>query len=91
MGSSDFEDDFLTIYDGPNDQSIEIKKLKGDLGSFNIASTGNSLFVKLESDPYTDNQNLGFLSTIHYSNPFLNTTLAPIEGSYSNSRPSSKI
>ena len=62
--------DPLTIYDGSNDQSNQIAKLCGNLGSFSISSTGNSLFVKFESD-YYDNYP-GFLATIHYGNPYLN-------------------
>ena len=34
--------DFLTIYDGPNDQSTLIGKLSGNLGNFSVLSTGNS-------------------------------------------------
>ena len=62
--------DFLTIYDGPNDQSTQIAKLSGNLGSFSISSTRNSLFAKFESD-FSDNY-AGFLATIHYGNPYLN-------------------
>ena len=62
--------DFLVIYDGSNDQSTQIAKLSGNLGGFQISSTGNSLFVKFKSD---SSLNLvGFLATIHYSNPYLN-------------------
>ena len=59
--------DPLTIYDGPNDQSTQIAKLSGNLASFSISSSGNSLFVKFESDhhPYGST---GFLATIHYGN-----------------------
>ena len=62
--------DVVTIYDGSNDQSSQIAKLSGNLGSFSISSTGNSLFVKFESDDYF--QYSGFLATIHYGNPYLN-------------------
>ena len=62
--------DFVTIYDGPNDQSTQIEKLSGNLGSFNFSSTGNSLFVKFESD--SGQQYTGFLATIHYGNLDLN-------------------
>ena len=62
--------DFVTIYDGSNDQSTQIEKLSGDLGSFSISSTGNSLFVKFESD--ASNSKDGFFATIHYGNPYLN-------------------
>ena len=63
--------DFVTIYDGPNDQSTQIEKLSGNLGSFDISSTGNSLFVKFESYGSLVS-NDGFFATIHYGNPYLN-------------------
>ena len=62
--------DFVTLYDGSNDQSTQIEKLSGNLDSFSISSTGNSLFVKFESDDY-DNYG-GFFATIQYGNPYLN-------------------
>ena len=62
--------DFVTIYDGSNDQSTQIEKLSGNLGSFSISSTGNSLFVKFESDDILNYA--GFLATIQYGNPYLN-------------------
>ena len=62
--------DFVTIYDGSNDQSPQIEKLSGDKGSFSISSTVNSLFVKFESD--NSDPRDGFLATIHYGNPYLN-------------------
>ena len=62
--------DPLTIYDGSNDQSSQISKLSGNLGSFAISSTGNSLFVKFESDGSV--QYTGFLATIQYGNLYLN-------------------
>ena len=62
--------DPLTIYDGSNDQSTQIAKMSGNMGSLSISSTGNSLFVKFESDSW--NQYTGFLATIHYGNPYLN-------------------
>ena len=62
--------DFVTIYDGSNDQSTQIAKLSGNLGSFSISSTGNSLFVKFESNG--GGQQYGFFATIHYGNPYLN-------------------
>ena len=62
--------DPLSIYDGSNDQSTQIAKLSGTLGSFNISSSGNSLFVKFESTIYYNYG--GFLATIHYGNPYLN-------------------
>ena len=57
----------LEIYDGSNDQSTQIEKLSGNLGSFNISSTGNLLFLKLVSTIY-DEGSTGFLATIHYGN-----------------------
>ena len=65
------DNDFVAIYDGPNDQSTKIKELKGDQGNFTITSSGNFLFVKLESDDFSDGS-FGFRATIHYSNPYLN-------------------
>ena len=53
--------DFVTIYDGSNDQSTQIEKLSGNLGSFIISSTGNSMFVKFESDGSVSKD--GFLAT----------------------------
>ena len=62
--------DFVTIYDGSNDQSTQIAKLSGNLGSFSISSTRDSSFVKFESD---NNYNYaGFLATIYYGNLYLN-------------------
>ena len=69
-GPSYHDNDFVTIYDGPNDQSTQLEKLSGSLGSFNITSNGNSLFVKLETDGRSY-QNYGFLATIHYGNQYL--------------------
>ena len=60
--------DHLTIYDGTNDQSNQIEKLSGNLGSFDMPSIGNTLFVKFESD--SSNVKDGFFATIHYSNLF---------------------
>ena len=70
LSQTENNDDFVTIYDGPNDQSTEIEKLSGNLGSFNILSTGNYLLVKFYSDDYINYG--GFLATIHYGNPYLN-------------------
>ena len=56
---------YLTLYDGSNDQSNQIETLVGNLGSFNISSSGNSLFVKF----YGEGR---FLATIHYGNPHFN-------------------
>ena len=58
--------DSLTIYDGSDDQSTQIEKLSGDLESFGISSTGNSLFVIFESDYYKNYA--GFFATIFYGN-----------------------
>ena len=57
------KDPFI-IYDGFNDESTKIAILNGILGSFEISSSGNSLFVKFESNSYK--QFTGFLATIHY-------------------------
>ena len=65
-GNYGYMADFLVIYDGPNDQSTQIAKLSGNLGSFSISSNGNSLFVKFESDFWFNYA--GFLATIHYGN-----------------------
>ena len=62
----------MTIYDGRNDQSTQLAMLSGNLGSFSISSSGNSLFVKFQSDCCTNHA--GFLATIHYGNPYLNNT-----------------
>ena len=62
--------DFVTIYDGSNDQSTQIDKLSGNLGSFSVSSTGNSLFVKFESDYGLSKD--GFFATIQYGNSYLN-------------------
>ena len=59
--------DVVTIYDGSNDQSTQIEKLSGNLGTFNITSTGNFLFVKFETDTFTSKK--GFHAIIHYGNP----------------------
>ena len=56
--------DFLTIYDGSNDQSTKIVKLIGNLGSFSISNTQTSLFVKFISYDYGHYG--GFIATIHY-------------------------
>ena len=62
--------DPLTIYDGSTDQSTQIAKLSGNLGSFNVSSNGNSLFVKFEADKAAVKD--GFFATIHYGNPYFN-------------------
>ena len=71
LGIAINDNDFVSIYDGPNDQFTRIEKLNGYKSGFNILSTRNSLFVILESDEiYEENEeHLGFLATIHYSNP----------------------
>ena len=63
--------DPLTIYDGSYYHSTQIEKLSGNLGSFGISSTGNSLFVKFESD-WFDDGSTGFFATVHYGNSYLN-------------------
>ena len=69
-----FHRDPLTIYDGSNDQSTQIEKLSGNLESFGISSTGNSIFVKFESDWISNpgGKYTGFLATIHYGSPYMN-------------------
>ena len=62
--------DFVTIYDGSNDQSNQIRKLSGNLESFSVSSCGNFLFVKFESDH--DQSKEGFHATIQYGKPYLN-------------------
>ena len=67
--------DSVTIYDGPNDQSNQIEKLSGNLeiwknGIFSISSTGNSIFVKFESD--NSGQYKGFRASIQYGNLYSN-------------------
>ena len=66
-----FSFDYLAIFDGQNDEATEIAKLSGNLGSFSISSTGNSLFIKFESS-YYDDGSTGFLATIHYGNSYMN-------------------
>ena len=60
----DYDYDYVTIYDGSNDQSTEIAKLTGNLGKKSISSTGTSLFVKLKSNGFKSVDR--FLATIHY-------------------------
>ena len=66
--------DFVTIYDGSNDHSSPIARLSGNMGSFSITSTGNSLFVKFRSSCHSKD---GFFTTIHHgiliSNTYDNT------------------
>ena len=57
--------DYLTIYDGSNDQSSQIAKLSGNIRSYSLSSTDNSLFVKFEADD-EDNIYGGFFVTFHY-------------------------
>ena len=56
--------DFLTIYDGENDQANQIGQLSGNIGHFVILSTGCYLFVKFESDESYSYD--GFFTTIHF-------------------------
>ena len=58
------EYDFLSIYDGSSSNSPLIINLKGNLGSFEISSTGNFLFLKFKSDETINFD--GFLAEIHY-------------------------
>ena len=58
--------DFLTIYDGVNDDSNVIKKLSGNLRNFGMSSSGNVLYIKFESDGH--NNDNGFLATFYYGN-----------------------
>ena len=60
--------DHLEIIDGSNDQSSQIGKLSGNVGSFSISSTGNSLLIKFRSN-IDDDGSTGFIATIQYSNP----------------------
>ena len=71
-GNYGYMADFLVIYDGPNDQSTQIEKLSGNLGSFSISSTGNSLFLIFIPYNIGYNNIHGFHATIHYGNPYLN-------------------
>ena len=68
-------EDYLEIFDGQNDQSTQIEKLTGSLGSFGVSSTGNLLFIKFKSDYYqfalNDDGSTGFLATIQYGNQYL--------------------
>ena len=61
-----FHGDPLTIYDG----TTQIAELTGDLGKFDISSTGNSLIVKFKSDNMVSKA--GFFATIQYGNSYLN-------------------
>ena len=62
----------MTIYDGTNDQSNQIEKLSGNLGSFGISSAGNSLFVTFQSSWFVFEDYGGFLAIVHYGDPYLN-------------------
>ena len=62
--------EFLIIYDGPNDQSTRIATLSGNLESFSISSTGNSLSIKFESTSY--HNYAVFLATIQYGTTYMN-------------------
>ena len=65
----------MYLYDGPNDQSTLLDNLNGNLGSFNISSTGNSIFAKFDSDGSVTVS--GFLATIHYDDASPTTTSGP--------------
>ena len=58
--------DWVTIYDGPNEQSNQIVKLTGSMGIFDISSTGRSLFIKFESI----SGNGAFHATIYYGKSY---------------------
>ena len=78
-------DDFVKIYDGTNDQSTEIEKLSGNLGSFKFSSIGNSLFVKFESNNWDDGST-GFLALINHGSPYdSNNSLKPVYSKSENS------
>ena len=73
IGVDKDDKDFVSIYDGPNDKWTRIEELNGYIhSSFDILSTRNSLFVKLESDERYSHEYSGFLATIHYGKPYLN-------------------
>ena len=65
--------DFLTIYDGANDYSNQIKKLSGNVRQFGISSNGNAMFLKFVTDSY-DIYN-GFLATFYYGNSTILTVI----------------
>ena len=67
--SSFYQFDPVTIYDGSNDEATQIAELGGNMGSFVISSTGNSLYVKFETNSYTEYN--GFHATIHHGNPYM--------------------
>ena len=71
--------DFLTIYDGANEDSNEIRKLSGNLRSFGVSSSGNVMYIKFEADTW-DREN-GFLATFYYGNSKTTTKLANQETS----------
>ena len=58
--------DELSIYDGTSDQAPLIENLSGNLGSFSVMTSGNSLFMKFHSNPVTTFE--GFLIAINYGN-----------------------
>ena len=64
ISQTETSSDPVTIYDGSNDQSLQIERRSGSLGSFNVSSTGNSCFVKFYSDSAINKP--GFFATIHY-------------------------
>ena len=83
LSQTETNSDFVTIYDGSNDQSPQIAKLSGNLGSFSESSTGNFLFVKFESDMFGNY--VGFHATIHYGNQYLNIKYVVLKTMYSKS------
>ena len=59
--------DELSIYDGTSDQAPLIENLSGNLGSFSVMTSGNSLFMKFHAkNPVTTFE--GFLIAINYGN-----------------------
>ena len=56
--------DFLTIYDGANDESNEIESLTGNLRSFGVSSSGNVMYIRFESNGWIHDN--GFLATFYY-------------------------
>ena len=58
--------DFLTIYDGDNAESNEIRKLSGASKSFGVSSSGNVMYLTFKMlGNYREN---GFLAKIYHGN-----------------------
>ena len=58
--------DFLTIYDGANDESNEIESLTGNLRSFGVSSSGNALYITFSANWY--DRGYGFLAKEYHGN-----------------------